>query len=465
MELFERFAWYGFYNGLALFLTNSKDTGALGFSQAQMGLIMGTGSMLLYLLPTITGAIADKIGYKKVLIISFGMYITGFLMMSYFESFPAVFASYIYVAVAGALFKPIIAGTIAKVTDKESSSIGFGIYYMMINIGAWIGPLIAGVVYKVDWNYVFAMSMATIGINYIIVLLVYKVPAQNPVKNSMLDTIREALKNIKLALSDYKYVIFLIIMTGFWTAYNQLWYTFPVFLDQWADTSTIYNGINFVFPWLANTIGSEGTLSPVTMTSFDAFFIICFQLIVSTFVMRFKPLNSIIGGLIVLSIGLGLMFLTQNGWFILIGLLVFGLGEMASSPKFTEYVGRIAPEDKTALYLGTSFLPLAAGHQIAGLLSGSVYGKLADKVFLLKMEVASRGLNIPEISESFTQNDYYKKAGELMGMDQKQLTDFLWNSYEPSNVLYIYAGIGLVTALLLFVYDKTILKSKKESKE
>jgi len=188
-------------------------------------------------------------------------------------------------------------------------------------------------------------------------------------------------------------------------------------------------------------------------------------LIVSTFVMRFKPLNSIIGGLIVLSIGLGLMFLTQNGWFILIGLLVFGLGEMASSPKFTEYVGRIAPEDKTALYLGTSFLPLAAGHQIAGLLSGSVYGKIADKVFLLKTEVASRGLKIPDISESFTQNDYFKKAGELMGMDQKQLTDFLWNTYEPSKVLYIYAGIGLVTALLLFIYDKTILKSKKESKE
>jgi POT family proton-dependent oligopeptide transporter len=233
-------------------------------------------------------------------------------------------------------------------------------------------------------------------------------------------------------------------------------------LDQWADTSNIFNSFHSFSPWLANTIGDGGFISPITMTSFDAFFIICFQLLISTFVMRFKPLNSIISGLIVLSIGLALMFLTQNGWFILFGLLIFGIGEMASSPKFTEYVGRIAPEDKTALYLGTSFLPLAAGHQIAGLLSGSVYGKLADKVYLIKQEVIARGLTIPDISEKFTQNDYINRAGELMGMNGKQLTDYLWKTYEPSKVLYIYAGIGFVTAILLLLYDKFILKSKKE---
>jgi dipeptide/tripeptide permease len=461
MELFERFAWYGFYNALALYLTNSKDTGALGFSQAQMGIIMGTGSMLLYLLPTVTGAVADKIGYKKILIISFGMYISGFFMMSYFESFSSVFVSFIYVAIAGALFKPIIAGTIAKVTNKETSSVGFGIYYMMINIGGWIGPLIAGIVYKVDWNYVFAMSMGTIGINYMIVLFIYKFPEEKRNAESMLKTIVGALKNIGIALSDYKYALFLIIMTGFWTAFNQLYYTFPVFLDQWADTSTVFNGIHHVFPGLASLMGDKGVISAVTMTSFDAFFIICFQLIISTFVMRFKPLNSIISGLVVLSIGLGFMFATQNAWFLLLGILIFSIGEMASSPKFTEYVGRIASVDKTALYLGTSFLPLAAAHQLAGILSGSVYGKMADKVYLLQIEVERRGLQLPEISDTFTQNDYFNKAGEMTGMNQQELSDFLWTTYEPSRVLYIFVGIGLITAVLLLVYDKTVLKSNK----
>lgn len=444
LELFERLAWYGFYMGLALYLTESKDTGALGFSQAQMGLIVGTGSMLLYLLPTFTGALADKIGFRKVLIISFIMYISGFFMMSYFESFGAIFASYIYVAVAGALFKPIIAGTIAKVTDDETSSIGFGIYYMMINIGGWIGPLIAGFLFNVSWNYVFAMSMAAIGINYLIVLILYKDVGSEKQKESLGRNITQAVRNIGIALSDYKYLIFLILMVGYWTMFNQLYYTFPVFLQQWADLTNFF-GIS---------------ISSITMLSFDSFFIILFQLIISTFVMRFKPINSIISGLIVLSIGVGLMFSTQSGWFLLLGILIFSIGEMASSPKYTEYVGKIAPKDKVALYMGTSFLPIAASHQLAGLLSGSVYGKLADKVYLLQQEVTKRGLDIPEIEGEFTQNKYFERAGELMGMDQQQLTDYLWSTYNPSQVMYIFAGIGIATAVLLLLYDKLILKSK-----
>jgi len=61
IELFERWAWYSFYIAFPLFLVNSQDTGTLGFSQAQKGIIMGTGSMLLYFLPVTTGAIADKV--------------------------------------------------------------------------------------------------------------------------------------------------------------------------------------------------------------------------------------------------------------------------------------------------------------------------------------------------------------------------------------------------------------------
>ena len=86
MELFERWAWYGFYNAFALYLTLSKDTGALGFTQVQKGAIIGTGSVLLYFLPIITGAIADRIGYKKVFILSYTAYVAGFFMVGTFES-------------------------------------------------------------------------------------------------------------------------------------------------------------------------------------------------------------------------------------------------------------------------------------------------------------------------------------------------------------------------------------------
>ena len=123
------------------------------------------------------------------------------------------------------------------------------------------------------------------------------------------------------------------------------------------------------------------------------------------------------------------MFSNQNGWLILLGILIFALGEMGSSPKFTEYVGKIAPADKKALYMGTSFLPIAAAHQLAGWLSGDIYERIADKIYLLKQEVAKQGLSIPEISGEFTKNDYLNMAAEKMGMNLGELDALLWQNY------------------------------------
>jgi hypothetical protein len=304
--------------------------------------------------------------------------------------------------------------------------------------------------------------MAAVAVNYIFVLAVFKEPVVLKSDEPLYKSILQAFKNIGTALSDFKYLLFLFIMIGFWTAYNQFFYSFPVFVEQWGDTAIIFRDIYSIFPAFAQGIGTaEGTISAVTMTSIDAFFIIAFQIIISSFVMRFKPLNAMIGGILVLSVGLGLMFATQNGWFLILGIFIFGIGEMSSSPKFTEYVGRIAPADKTALYMGTSFLPIAAAHQLSGILVGNIYQPMADKFTLLKTEIAKRGLQIPEVTETFTQNDYFTKAGDLLGMNQSQLTDFLWTQYHPSKIWAIYAGIAVGTALLLFLYDKIILKSNK----
>jgi hypothetical protein len=134
---------------------------------------------------------------------------------------------------------------------------------------------------------------------------------------------------------------------------------------------------------------------------------------------------------------------------------------MSSSPKITEYIGRIAPKDKIALYMGCSFLPMAGGNFLAGILSGGVYTRMADKITILQTEVASRGLDIPAISGSFTQNDYINRACELMGMNQIELTNMLWNTYHPSNIWVVFTGIGIATTIALFLYDRLWLKSRK----
>ena len=463
MELFERWAWYGLFAVLALYLTNSTDDGALGFTQSQKGSIMGTVTGILYLLPLITGAIADRIGYKKVLIIAYIILGSGYFIMGEVSSYGLVYFAFLWVALGAALFKPVISATITKTTDDETSSIGFGIFYMMINIGGFIGPFIAGAIYQKSWDWVFYISMITISINYIFVFFFFKEPGREKgdTDESLGQVFLQAIKNIAITLSNIKYVLFLLIMVAFWTAFNQLYYAFPVFVDDWVDTSNLYQALHSVWPWLAESIGTpQGTITAVTIGSLDAFFIILFQIWISGMVMRYKPLNAMMSGIFVLAIGVGMMFAFQNSFFIIIGVLVFSVGEMASSPKFTEYVGSIAPADKKALYMGTSFLPIALGHQLAGFVSGDMYDRAAGKIHLLKQEVAKRGLEIPEVSETFSKNEYWNKATELMNMNNSELTNFLWTNYNPSKIWMLYAGIAVSAVVALFIYDKLILKSK-----
>lgn len=461
IELFERYAWYGFYMGFGLFLVGSKETGAMGFSPVEKGTIMGTGSMLLYFLPILTGAIADKIGYKKVLLLAFLIYASGFYMIQHFNSFEMVFISFIWICVGGAFFKPIISATISKTTTEETASIGFGIFYMMVNIGGFIGPFVAGIVLGKGWNLVFTLSIVAIALNFLITLFFFKEPAREKSSTSFLESIALPFKNIFYTLINWRYTMFLIIMGLFWSAFNQLYYTFPIFVEDWVNTATIYNGIHSVFPSLANLIGTpSGTISAVTISSMDSFYIIAFQIAVSAFVMRFKPLNAMMGGIFVLAIGLFMMFGFQGGWMILFGMLIFSLGEMSSSPKFTEYVGNIAPSDKKALYMGSSFLAIALGHQIAGFLSGAPYEKVADKLYLLKAEVLKRGLSVPEIGEKFTKTDYFNEAARQMNMNQDQVTQLLWNNYHPQTIWILFSSIALSAVVLLFLYDRFILPKK-----
>ena len=123
-------------------------------------------------------------------------------------------------------------------------------------------------------------------------------------------------------------------------------------------------------------------------------------------------------------------------------------------------LGGIAPPDRKALYMGTAFLPIAIGHLGAGWVSGKPFEMMADKLFLLKKAVAAKGFDIPEISGTFTQTDYFNRAQELFGMDSHQLTRYLWDTYNPSRVWVLFTAIAIAASVLLFLYDRFILKGR-----
>lgn len=462
MELFERWAWYGMFVPLGLYLTGSTDTGALGFSQVEKGTLMGTVVAILYFFPLITGALADKFGFKKTLIVAYLILASGYYVMGQVTSYSLVFLAFLWVALGAGLFKPVVQATVGKTTDETTSSIGFGIFYMIVNIGASIGPIVASILRGWSWSYVFTASAIAISINLVIVILFFKEPEREKNTEPLGKAIKTIFKNIFVALSDMKLLLFLIIIVGFWTMYNQLFYTLPVFIDQWGHTAAMYDAIHKVWPWLASALDTQnvGAVAAEMLVNMDAMFIVILQIAVSTFVMKYKPLNAMIVGILICSVGMSLTLLTQNGFFLILSIFIFALGEMSSSPKISEYIARIAPKDKLALYMGCSFLPYSGGNFFAGQISGGVYQKLSDKVSLLEKAVAERGFGIPAIADGgFTQNEYFKRAGELFGMNQLELTDFLWQTYHPMKIWYVVLGIGLGTVLLLWLYDKLILKS------
>jgi len=382
------------------------------------------------------------------------MYVIGYYMMGSFTTYGWIFFAYIFLATAGAFFKPIVSAMVAKTTDSETSSIGFGIFYMMVNIGGFIGPFISGLVYKINWDYVFLISIVTIALNFIIVIFFFREPDREKGNESVSTKILKALKNIVVTLADWRYVLFLAIIALFWTAFNQLYYSFPVFLNDWVNLDKLSASLGL----------APGRITAVGITSLDAFFIILLQIFVSSVAMRYKPLHAMMTGILILSGGLLLMFSSRNGWIVILGILIFAIGEMASSPKYTEYIGRIAPHDKKALYMGTSFLPIAAGHFLAGILSGDLYANISGKFRLLTKEIAVRGIRIPQLSDTFTKNDYVRAASDKLGMNQHELGLYLWNHYHPSRIWMLYTGIAVSASLLLFLYDKLILRGRQVSR-
>jgi len=454
IELFERWAWYGFFMLFANYLTGSSDLGGLEFTQSQKGLIMGLGTGILYFLPVLTGAIADRYGYKRVLIIAFIVYASAFALFPLFKSFAAVFAIYIYLAIGAALFKPVISATIAKTTTKETSSIGFGIFYMMVNIGAFFGPMIT-LLFRSRSSMIFYVSAGIILVNFIL-LLFYKEPDRNEVRDdsSLLKTIGSIFANMGSIFKDAKFLVFLLIVSGFWTMYYQLFFTLPVFISQWVDTGALYNFFVTNIPFIAANYSPEpGVLDAEFVTNMDALYIILLQIGISALVMRLKPLNAMMAGFIVCSIGMALTLFSQNALFTMVAILVFAIGEMSGSPKITEYIGLIAPKDKKALYMGYSFIPVFIGNILAGIISGNVYQAMSDKVEITRKFVADKALQIPD---GLSTNEYFNAVAGQIGLTTKELTTQLWTIYNPSSIWIVILSIGILTTACLLIYDRVL---------
>lgn len=487
LEIFERMAWYGFFAVSSLYITGAVSEGGLGFSDEDRGVLQGVVTFFLYLFPVVTGALADRYGFKRMLQAAFFVLIPAYYLLGQFKTFPTFFLAFMLVAVGAGMFKPVIIGTVTKTTNERTSSIGFGIFYMMVNIGGFIGPIIAGIVRAWDWSYVFIASSIWIAINIVLVTLFYKEPtseskSENPrnLKKVLTDMVevlgngrffllifgllvvlvlgskytasgiiswteiiliaviwlainfgfdlilrkKKALKDVPwylqpLKLGDWRFGLFLLLMSGFWTSFNQIFYTLPLHIRDFVDTADLMRvsvsflktiGLSSNVDGFINSMVTSGQINPEYIINLNAGAIIFFQVLVSYLVSRLKPFTTIFWGTVITIVSFSVMIFGTTGWIVVAGILIFSFGEMMASPKQKEYTGRIAPPNKIALYMGYFYWSNALGNLFGGILSGQLYGAFARDM---------------------------------------QRPDLMW---------LIFAILAVITAFLIYLYDKLVIK-------
>ncbi|HNZ42246.1 MAG TPA: MFS transporter [Bacteroidales bacterium] len=375
MEFFERGSYYGVMSILSVYLVMSTQDGGLGFSKESVGVIKSTITPLLYLLPIISGAIADRYGYRKTLFFAFIVMSCGYFLTSQFTDYPLVFASLLLMVLGAGFFKPIISGTIARSTDEKNSSLGFGIFYWSINLGAFLFPLILIPYLKsYSYNYIFIMASVITGSLLLLNLLVYREPARPASSKSLLTILKDAL----LVIKDYRFILMIVIYSGFWILYFQMFDTVLWYLSEHMDMTPVNDFVNSVLSlFVAN---SQWKFEAEHVTVINAGTIILLQILISNIVKHTKALPTMIVGILLGTIGMAILGTSSNAWVFIAGLIIFSLGEMTAHPKFISYVGLIAPADKKALYLGYSFLYGVIGSGIGGVLGANLYVYYIEKL-------------------------------------------------------------------------------------
>jgi len=365
IEIFERFAYYGIYMGFGIYLQK------LGYSKGDLGFIQSIFLAISYLLPLFSGTLADKFGFKKMLLVSYLAYLPAILMLIVFKTFSGIALTMLTIGFAAGIFKPLISATVRATTDSTNKTLGFGIFYTMVNLGASAGPLVMGKLRAMSWDYVFYTAAASIAIMFLITLFFYKEPKRD------LEgvTLKQKFSDMGTALSDFKFVAFLLILglfywMPFWAFFNIL----AVFINDFLDTAKLYVSVSsLIGEGLTQTLIASKTEGVWRINaeaiSHTGYIIIIFQILISRIFEKKKAIFSFLIGIFIAALGfitLGFSVMWANN-LVFLGIFVFAIGEMVSSPRIQEYILWIAPKEKAGLYMGTNFLAIFVGAVLSGM--------------------------------------------------------------------------------------------------
>jgi proton-dependent oligopeptide transporter, POT family len=354
-ELLERTAYYGPISVLALYMKTAVVDGGLGFPPGRASLLRSLLWWLIYVLSLVSGAVADRYGFRAALCVAFAALSCGYYVAGHVSSFVGMLAAVLCISIGGSIIKPTISGTVRK-TAGERQSYGFAIFYMVVNIGGLLGPVLVNPVRNhYGWRSLFWVGVIACLAALLLVATLYREPAgtrgdARPLGRVLGDTL--------LVVKHWKFMALIGIYALFETTWVQLFGAVELYIPTYLD---------------------PGTKTYVELiTAIDAAMIVVFQLLVTKLSARLRATRAILVGFVISSLAwlinlvpplLGLtarvslfgQTMSVGVVFMAVSIAVFSVGEMMSGARYFEYVASMAPKDKVGLFMGYGFLSIAFG--------------------------------------------------------------------------------------------------------
>jgi len=398
-ELFERLSYYAAFASLARYLHET-----LAFPTERAADLAGLFGGLVWFLAIFGGAIADRLGFRRALSLAYfllaGSY---FLLGSLGASWLApvrhaipllalVIVVLMLPAFGIALVKPCVVGTTARASKENVRSIGYSIYYTLVNIGGFIGPLVASYVHKnLSVENVFRAAAVSVFLMFFAVLLFFKEPTRSNEKQTA--HLGETLRNFVKVITNPKFMLFLLIFSGYWIVYWQEFITLPLYVHDYIDPK-------------ADT---------EKMLATGPIIVIALTVAVSVLSQKMAAFRAVILGTFIAMIAFTILAVHPTVFAAYTTLAVVALGALTQQPGYYDYISRRAPAGQQGTYMGFAFLPLGIG----AFLAGRIGGKLLHHF------------------------------GEV----QRQPQRFWW----------ALTAIGVVTTILLWIYDRIVKPSAQKA--
>jgi len=433
-EIFERLSYYGAFASLALYLQER-----LNFSTEQTGTLTGIFGGMVWFLAIFGGAAADRLGFRRALsmaylILAVAYFLIGSIAAPWLAPIRGavplgVFVGFVLIlpALGISMVKPCVVGTTARASKENVRSIGYSIYYTMVNIGGAAGPYVASWTHRrLGVENVYRVAALSVLAMFFVVLLFFREPRKPG--DAPVPSVAQVARNFCLVLGNYRLVLpvlaislglriaawlypavtppwwlwlvlllivlagisrfmwFLVLFTGYWVVFWQQYISLPGYIHRYIDPH------------------ADVELILVT----DGLTVICLTLAVNFLMRKLPGFQAVILGTVITSVSWVIVALRPTVWGAILSLFVLALGEITQQPPYYEYISRLAPPGQQGTYMGFAFLPIGIGSLIGGWFGGTLLHHF----------------------------------GEV--------------AHQPQGIWWTVTAVGLITAALLWIYDRTV---------